>query len=579
MMLRHAMMLALVRMMRSRGWVCQSLALFAIMAPLLIILGLKCGIVEAMKERLLKDPSSLEIRIMDAVQVDDRLLAQVRGWPETAFAIPSTGYIYSVVDVKRETGNEWEEAELIPTAEGDPLLKNTGLPTPGEGQLVLTEKLAQMLGVKLGDQVTVRAWRNARREYEDCPMQVVGILPLQHHQGTALLVPLELTVHLENFIISGNGLPGSEALLTGKLYDGVALESGLKQEAVSDLVKGFREMSVCVNDQNTLPGVADGGTLVRSQDGRMTTVQASKLIALAGEQGAAAWPWVEEQEVSMVVGEKSDTIRVVGSIGKVNAPGRLEAPPVIRLHTGYVEQDHVELRVGCAQGDSSIVCRVEDSDEVPEGEARVTPQLLALLRLGRERTLDWDYRRGGLRFPVLSYISMRVYADSLEHTETLLERMQGCGIPCRARIGVIRQVLSLERSLNKLFYVITAGAAFGAIISFGLSLFNAAELHRKDYALVQLLGMGRVSLAVMPLVDALVTAALALLLAFTCFCAVSSIIGMLFADTAGSGALCRLHAEHIVLFCTSVFILTCAAALAAAFKVMCISPSEIIHES
>ena len=50
---KHVMRLAFTKLARTRGtWLCQSLALAAIMAPLLIIFGLKYGLVESMKESL-----------------------------------------------------------------------------------------------------------------------------------------------------------------------------------------------------------------------------------------------------------------------------------------------------------------------------------------------------------------------------------------------------------------------------------------------------------------------------------------------------------------------------------------------
>ena len=115
--------------------------------------------------------------------------------------------------------------------------------------------------------------------------------------------------------------------------------------------------------------------------------------------------------------------------------------------------------------------------------------------------------------------------------------------------------------------------------SFALSLFNAAELHRRDYALVQLMGMGRFSLAVIPLVDALVTSFVALGMAFACYAGVGTIIGLMFSETVGGSGLCRLHPEHVVLFCGSIILLAFFASLAASVKVLLISPSEIIHES
>lgn len=579
MMICQAVQLAGLRLKRTCAtWMCQALALAAIMAPLLIILGLKCGIVESMKERLLKDPATLEVRMMGAVDVSDELLTKVRSWPETAFVLPSVGFLYSVVTVSKQGLEEGEEAQMIPTAPGDPLLKDTGVPVPGEGEVVLTERLALYVGAKLDQVVCVRAWRNAHRENMMRELRVVGILPEYRRQDMALLVPLQLTVDAENFIISGSGEAGSDAALFGAVYDGVALERGATAGLVEELRKSNPHLQVLTNENGAFPGAARGGYVLRGK--QMEPHQVIPLVRIAEENDAQAWPWVEPIPVKLVCGSLSASVQLVGLENPEMSIGTITPPPVIYVHPGTTQGSGVaDLCVQTSEGESRIVCRVQENEDIPIGEARAIPSLLALVRKGQDHVLTWDYRTGGLRFPKMRFISMRLFSRSLEQTEPLYRRMAATGAPCRAQLDVIRQVLALDRSLTRLFLIITTGAALGAIVSFGMSLFNAAELHRRDYALLQLLGMGRVSLAIIPLVDALVTSLAALILAFVCYYTVSTVIGLMFTETVGQGSLCRLHAEHVVSFCAAVGILSAIASFAASVKVLRISPSEIIHES
>lgn len=577
-MIRQILALALVRLWRTRAAVsCQVLALFAMMAPLLIILGLKYGIVESMKERLLSNPDTLEVRMTDAFKATPELVDSFRKWPETAFVIPSVGYLYSGVDVV-QPGQDDEDAEsaaLIPTAPGDPLLNNTGVPVPHSGEAVVTEALSKRVGLAPGDQVHIKVWRNSRRQCLEIPLRVVGVLPLQHHSAPALLVPLELTVDVENYIIAGQGEPGSPARFSESLYDGIALGEGSTEELLTLLLKQLPKLKSAIENDPRFPSVR----LVRSTGSRLTPGQITTLTTIATSSGAEAWPWLSPMQAELAAGDSVQNLLIISSPISTAAPTQVDAPPTIILPPAERSEDHATLRVPSPEGTSFVVCRIEESATARAGEALVSPQLLALLRLGMERRLEWDYRTGGLRFPVMSFSSMRIYSNSLENTEPLMERLQAAGISCRAKVGVIRQVLSLERSLNKLFIVITIGAGIGAVLSFALSLFNAAELHRRDYALVQLLGAGRFSLALMPIVDALCTTAIALLLTFVSFYAVSSIIGLIFAETAGSGTLCRLSPDHILIFCSTCAGIACVASLAAALKVLRISPAEILRES
>lgn len=579
MMICHAIALSLLRLKRTSGtWLCQALALAAIIAPLLIVLGLKCGIVESMKEQLLKDPATLEVSMTGAVDVTPELLEKVKSWPETAFVIPSVGHLYSVVTLHTKDEQERVEAQMIPTAEGDPLLCNTGCSIPREGEAVLTERLAQRLGVQTGEIVHMRAWRNARREYKETDLRVVGILPEHHRSGMALLVPLELTVQAENFIISGTGEPGSAADVSDVEYDGVALGSGATTGLTDELCKTDSSLRLCANDEaGSLAGAAKGGYVLRGTG--MNRHKVISLIRIAEESGTAAWPWVEPLMAELVCGNERMTMRLVGEEHPDVSFASLTAPPVIYVAMGVLSDSHAEIQVQAPERTSRIVCRVQHVEDVPTGEVRMLPSLLALVHKGKNIALEWDYRTGGVRYPVMRFISMRVFSRSLEQTESLYRRLTTEGVPCQAQLDIIRQVLSLDKSLTRLFLVLTGGAALGAVVSFALSLFNAAELHRRDYALVQLMGMGRFSLAVIPLVDALVTSFVALGMAFACYAGVGTIIGLMFSETVGGSGLCRLHPEHVVLFCGSIILLAFFASLAASVKVLLISPSEIIHES
>lgn len=581
-MMRHVLVLALVRLWRSRASVCcQVLALFAMMTPLLIILGLKYGIVESMKERLLRDPSALEIRMTDAVEVTDELLAGIRSWPETGFAVPCVGAIYSNVSVCAPGGRESDElrAEMIPTAPGDPLLHNTRLPLPAEGEVVLSEALAQKLQAQVGEQVCLRVRRSMRQELLERSFSVVGILPKHHLLAPAVLLPLETTVEVENFVVAGRGVPGSSARVSGALYDAVVLAQGATEKTAVLMATQMPQLHAGVSDGSAYPGVPNGHRLVLGRGTRLTPEQVDTLVAQAEVQHTPAWPWVEPQQAELRVAEQRRGVRVVGVSGGVGSAGSCEAPPQLMLPVGSAGAEYAELVVPSPHGESCIVCRAVEDAAVPEGEAWATPQVLALLREGRERCLVWDCRVDSLRYPVLNFQSLRVYASSMACAEPLMNRLQAAGVSCRARLGIIRQIFALEHSLSTLFLVITAGTGVGAVVSFALSLFNAAELHRRDYALVQLLGSGRAMLALMPLVDALATTVLALLLTFAAFYATSSVISLIFTESAGSGALCRLAPYHIVGFCLAGLVVACIASLAAALKVLRISPAEILRQS
>lgn len=575
---KHVMRLAFTKLARTRGtWLCQSLALAAIMAPLLIIFGLKYGLVESMKESLLSNPAALEIVVDGSVSDVPGIMERMEHWSELAFAVPSVGYVYSRVNLAAGHGGEETEAELVPTADGDPLLLNTGCGIPAEGEAVISANVARQLDIRKGDTLTVRAYRDSQREVLQKQLRVRGVLDERYDAGSSLYVPLSNTVELENFLISGRGQAGSDASLMGELYDGVMLgkEAGEETAVYVSRRVPFVEASRCEQGEEN-----EGAFLLSRKGGaKMAPVHAQVLIDAADSKGIAAWVWVRPFRCRLLSGgEKSEDVLLTGDRTDTSSLDLISAPPTVSLPPGVAHEEDVELRTCAKKGESRIVCRVEEDTTVPAGTAKLNMPLMALLKYGRDQVVDWDYRSGGLRFPVLSFVSMRVYARTLEDTERLLHRLVGEKVPCHARLNTVRQVLAIEKGLDRLFAVLCIGVVVGAVVSFGLSLFNAAELHRRDYALVQLLGVNRMALAWMPLIEALVVASVGVMLAFGSFYATQSVISTIFSETTGSNMLCRLSFRHIGFFCSSAAGLAILASLAATLKVLRITPSEIIHE-
>ena len=574
---RHVMRLAFTKLARTRGtWLCQSLALAAIMAPLLIIFGLKYGLVESMKEALLSNPAALEIVVNGSVSDVPGIMERMEHWPELAFAVPSVGYVYSRVNLAAGHGGEEIEAELVPTADGDPLLLNTGCGIPEEGEAVISANVARQLNIRKGDTLTVRAYRDSQRELLQKQLRVRSVLDERYDAGLSLYVPLSNTVELENFLISGSGQAGSDASLMGELYDGVMLGKETGEETATYVSRRVPivEASRCEQGEEN-----EGAFLLSRKGGaKMAPVHAQVLIDAADSKGISAWAWVKPFRCRLVSGEKVEEVLLIGDRTDTSSLDLIQAPPTISLPPGVAHEEDVELRTCAKKGESRIVCRVEEDATVLPGTAKLNIPLMALLKYGRDQVVDWDYRSGGLRFPVLSFVSMRVYARTLEDTERLLRRLVREKVPCHARLNTVRQVLAIEKGLDRLFAVLCIGVVVGAVVSFGLSLFNAAELHRRDYALVQLLGVNRMALAWMPLIEALVVASVGVMLAFGSFYATQSVISMIFSETMGSNMLCRLSFRHIAFFCSSAAGLAVLASLAATLKVLRITPSEIIHE-
>ena len=100
---------------------CLVLALAAVLTPLLILFGLKSGIVTTLTERLKRDPRNLEIKWSHNAPLDPDWIQKLRARPEVGFLVPNTRSLAATVDLLSDAGRTLSGLDMIPTASGDPL--------------------------------------------------------------------------------------------------------------------------------------------------------------------------------------------------------------------------------------------------------------------------------------------------------------------------------------------------------------------------------------------------------------------------------------------------------------------------
>ncbi|MGZ0704487.1 ABC transporter permease [Pseudomonas piscis] len=187
---------------RADTWLaaCSVLALVAVIAPLLVLFGLKFGLVSSLTERLEKDPAVREIIPLGGGRFSAQFIAELRQRPEVAFALPRTRQIAATADLSRGSGELGLTVEMLPTAGSDPLLGR--LPAlQGMNGVLLSRTAAEKLGVQPGDWLQASFGRQVagRTEVQQTRVQVEGVLPLEAFARDALLAPLELLEAAEDY--------------------------------------------------------------------------------------------------------------------------------------------------------------------------------------------------------------------------------------------------------------------------------------------------------------------------------------------------------------------------------------------
>ncbi|WP_130834840.1 ABC transporter permease [[Erwinia] mediterraneensis] len=227
---------------------CMVSSLIAVIAPLLLLFGLRFGIVSQLQDDLASDPRNLEIKMLSSGSYDQAWIAQLRQRPDVGFAIGQTRSLNTLADLQVDSSHFIENAEVIPTDSGDPL---TGkLQIQHENEAILTQEAARKLAVDIGDTLTLRVSRQLeeRREWGRQTLVVVGILPATWFNRAAIFTHPTLLMMLEHFrdgyalsafgVNSGHPLTGkppryARARVYAKNIDQVAsLEQNLRAQRI-----------------------------------------------------------------------------------------------------------------------------------------------------------------------------------------------------------------------------------------------------------------------------------------------------------------------------------------------------------
>ena len=179
---------------------CIAASLVAVIAPLLLLFGLKHGVVSQLQDELLRDPRNLEVKMLSNGNYDTAWIERLRLRPETGFALGQTRSLNTQADLLIGMQRFVEGAEIIATEPGDPQLNLASL-TPVGNQVILSASAAQRLQAKVGDSVQLRALRRLEgvNERGEMTLTVLAVLDGARFGRAAGFVAPPLLLDLEHF--------------------------------------------------------------------------------------------------------------------------------------------------------------------------------------------------------------------------------------------------------------------------------------------------------------------------------------------------------------------------------------------
>ena len=288
--------------------VCFMLGLAAVLGPMMVLFGLKFGIVGGMMEQLIEDPGNREIRPIGSGRYDRAWLDSVRERPDVAFLVPRTRSIAATIDLTSARSPRILPVELIASASGDPLLAADEPLPEGLDRIVMSRSAADKLKVNAGDLLDgslVRRYRG-QQERVHLTLTVAAVAPEKAFQRHGAFVSVQLLEALEDF---RDGREVVELDWPGTTSNAERSYAGFRLYArsihnVADLREEFSRIGVEVHTQ------VAGIELVQRMDQNLTAIYwAIAVIGLVGfsmSLGANLWANVDRKRKQLSV------LRLVG---------------------------------------------------------------------------------------------------------------------------------------------------------------------------------------------------------------------------------------------------------------------------
>ena len=226
--------------------ICSVIGLAAVLAPLIVLFGLKHGVIEGLRVEFIQTPRARMVINTANRRFEPEFFSRLAARPEIAFVIPRTRQLNTDGRFERpDRPGHVVRAELMATGPGDPLL--AGLTLAGPGEMIASAPLAARLGLAAGTAVILRVLRGEGgvREVLSLSLVVSAVAPPSAFNRDGAFVGLPLLLLVDDFV--DNKIPADASLAqvrddpgrahagfrahTKRIEDVIALDHALRARA------------------------------------------------------------------------------------------------------------------------------------------------------------------------------------------------------------------------------------------------------------------------------------------------------------------------------------------------------------
>ena len=600
---------------------CLMLSIAAVIAPLLLLFGLKYGTIETLRDRLVQDPSNREIRPLINRTFEREWFEQIRTRDDVEFAVPMTRQISSMVSawvkvdptadeagIDNKTEIELTDMSLVPTSTGDPLLEENHSSQPVTGQCAMSYYAADAIHAQIGDTITLEAsrTRSGRREKGEVDLKLIGILDRRATPQKTVYVPLELLEQVEAFkdgqAVAELGWKG-DAPEAYPMWDGIVvstpdplpplIEHQLRANTGFTKLRKLDANAPSLDLGYTLPADRSNILLYTAIRSVGNASYVSVQTQLRG-RSAVLLNWVKPKTATLVGQgiQKEIVLRALPS--SAHTIHTHPVPPWDNALAGGSDLLKIYLPASWGLGNNeTLTLQFDTENEVslsfpvtvfefaePALDTAFVPARLAgILNLAKSRPLLFDASTSTFLLNRKGYAGFRLYAATLESVEGLRVYFESEGIPVHTEASKIESVLEMDRYLTLIFWLIAVVGILGSVAALVASLYASVERKRKELSVLRLLGFSAGQLFRYPVYQGVLIAIGGFVMAWAAFYGIGETINRLFATHLQSGeSFCALPYTHLGAAFAGTVLLACAAAFAAVIKLARIEPAESLRD-
>ena len=287
---------------------CFVLALAAVLGPMLVLFGLKFGIVGGMLNQLIENPENREIRPVSSGRFDQAWFEQMRLRDGVSFVVPRTRSIAATIELNSEKSSRIVRTEVIPSGAGDPLLPAQSPLPVATDSLVLSQSAAEKLGVGPGDRIDGSATRRyaGRKQRAHIELVVAAVAPSGAFARDGAFADVRLVEALEDYR-DGRAVP--ELGWDGALEDDARSYPGFRLYADSIYAVSALREELTAQGVEVRTKAADIDLVMRMDRNLSAIYWAIAIIGLIGfslSLGASLWANVDRKRKDLSV------LRLVG---------------------------------------------------------------------------------------------------------------------------------------------------------------------------------------------------------------------------------------------------------------------------